>query len=393
MKALVVTTVHDPLDARIHHRQVRALLQADVEVTYAAPWRATGTPLSEVAAGARAVDLPRASGRRRLRSLLAARRTIARLGREHDVVLLHDPELLLAVLGRLRRLPPVVLDVHEDLPASVADRRWIPRGLRRPAVRLANWLERRAERALAGLLLAETAYAERFDDDHPVVANLPWMPTALSPAAQHQRVVYVGRLSTGRGVHDLVDLAERLDRDGDPRVELIGPADRDVVDAVEAAVHRGTLDWHGRLPNDVALARVEGTVAGLSPLHDLPNYRSSMPTKIVEYLAHQVPAITTPLPEARRLIEATGAGYVVPFEDVDALVEAVRSLAADPETCRRLGAAGHAYVAEGHSWDAVAPAFVEYLRDLAGDAASGAFGGGSATLADRPPGHSSGGRP
>lgn len=388
MRVLVVTVVHTPLDARIHHRQIRALRQDDIEVTYLAPWRATGTDPARAAPGVRCLDVPRAVGCRRLTALRAARRRILRLAPDHDLILLHDPELVLAVAGRLRRLPPVVLDVHEDLVAAlVDDRPWVPAPLLPLARALVRGLERAADRRLAGLLLAEEAYRARFAGTHPVVPNLPWLPpesTATTDAAgadphppsadaTQMRVVYVGRLSVGRGVHELLALGAALTVEEDApgnaepsvRLELAGTPDADVLAAVRAAHDRGEVCWHGYLPNDEAMTLVRGSLAGLSLLHDLPNYRTSMPTKVVEYLAQGVPAISTPLPEAARLIRESQGGIVVDFADVEAALAAVRRLAADPALRARLGEDGRAYVRDHASWDAVAPRFVAYLRGLA----------------------------
>ena len=44
-RALVVTVVHHPEDARIRHRQIDALLAAGWEVTYAAPFSGYGLPV------------------------------------------------------------------------------------------------------------------------------------------------------------------------------------------------------------------------------------------------------------------------------------------------------------------------------------------------------------
>ena len=41
-----------------------------------------------------------------------------------------------------------------------------------------------------------------------------------------------------------------------------------------------------------------------------------MPTKVVEYMAHGVPVITTPLPLAVELVQNADCGFVVPFGDV-----------------------------------------------------------------------------
>lgn len=366
MRVLVCTTVHVPVDARIHHRQVASLLAAGHGVTQAAPWSATGTAPPD-AAGLVALDLPRAAGRRRVAALRAARRLIGRRGSSHDLVLLHDPELLLAVAGRLRRLPPVVLDVHEDLAASLGDRPWVPGPLRPAARWLARLAERWAERNLR-LLLAEQAYRDRFRRPHPVVPNVPWLPDdpggAGIAAEIEDRVVYLGRISAARGARELVEIGRRLA--GEVDVELIGPVDADVTAAVEEAHAAGHVAWSGFLPNPEALARLPGSLAGLSLLHDEPNYRVSLPTKVLEYLSRRVPVITTPLPAARRVVAEHDAGVVVPFGDPGAAVEAIRRLRDDPDERAAMAERGRAAVAAEWCWDVAGPAFVRRLEQWAG---------------------------
>ena len=90
-------------------------------------------------------------------------------------MLIHDPELLLAVVG-VRRRPPVVWDVHEDTPATLSLKPWLP--VVPASRRCASWpgcSEGTAERHLH-LLLAETAYAGRFRQAHLVVPNETWVP-------------------------------------------------------------------------------------------------------------------------------------------------------------------------------------------------------------------------
>lgn len=358
---LVVTTVHTPSDARIYHRQIAALLDAGHRVTYAAPWSGYGIQPRDVE-GLTSIDLPRSSGRDRVAAVRAARRLLGGRGPDHDLVLLHDVELLLAVAGRRGRLPPVVWDVHEDTAASLSDRPWVP-GLVRSAARVvARGAERWAERHLH-LLLAEEGYRARFERDHPVVPNYPWLPEEPD-AATEDRVVYVGRVSAGRGARELVEVGRRLA--DEVAVELIGSVDTDVTGLVEAAHEEGLVQWRGFLPNPRALARVEGALAGLSLLHDEPNYRSSLPTKVLEYLSRGVPAVSTPLPQARRLLEEHDAGVLVPFGDVGAVVGAVRRLRDDPEQRSAMGRRGREAVARDYCWDVVGPRFVRRLVEWAG---------------------------
>jgi glycosyltransferase involved in cell wall biosynthesis len=353
---VVATVVHTPQDARIAARQLQALLHAGHRVTYVAPFGATDV---RPPVGVEAVDVPRAVGRRRVGAVRAARDALRRLAGA-DLWLLHDPELLLAVAG-LRR-PPTVWDVHEDTAAALSLKPWLPRPLR-PAVGAAVVLAERAAERRVHLLLAEPGYATRFRRPHPVVPNTTPVPAQVPPPGA-ERVVYVGHLSRARGALALVALAEQLR--GQVAVEVVGAADGAVAPVVRRAAEDGTLTWHGPLPNGEALARVEGALAGLSLLADEPNYRHSLPTKVMEYMARGVPVLTTPTPLAKELVERHGCGLVVPFDDVAAVAGAVLRLRDDPELRRDMGARGHAAAREHHDWERDARAFVGQLEAWAG---------------------------
>lgn len=312
MRILVVTVVHHPEDARILHREIAALRERGHRVVYAAPFAARQmTPRPNV----EGVDLPRAAGRDRRAALRAARTLIAARGPKVDVVLLHDPELLLALPGTLRRwrrggrAPVTVWDVHEDTAAALVMKRWVPRPLRPPLRLAVRAVERLAERHLR-LLLAEDAYQQRFRHPHPVVRNLATVPPEAPDPPGDDRVVYLGHLSRARGALELIETARLLGPD--VHVDVIGAADPEVRGALTEADRDGVLRWHGYLPNDRALGLLSGALAGLSLLHDQPNYRHSRPTKVVEYMAHGVPVITTPTPSRPTSSKRTAAASSSP---------------------------------------------------------------------------------
>lgn len=372
---LVLTVVHNPHDGRIRARQIESLLAAGWQVTYAAPWSGHDLPVPRAGEtpGLSCVDVPRASGRRRLVALRAARALLRERAAGHDVVLLHDPELLLALLGL--RLPAVVWDVHEDTAAAVRLRAWLPRALRVPAAGLARTVERAAETRLT-LLLADARYAARFTRTHLVVPNSTWVPDEPGPAAAREaggayRVVYLGSITLERGAAELVEVGRMLRErtDGAVTVEVMGPAHGRAEPLMQAAHRRGDLVWTGYLPNEEALSRVDGALAGLSLLHDKENFTPSMPTKIVEYLARGVPAITTPVPLAADLVTRADAGLVVPFGTVDEVatrvVDQVVAWADDPAVAVVAGRRGHALVRAEWNWSVHAAAFVDALEWVA----------------------------
>ncbi|WP_159940424.1 MULTISPECIES: glycosyltransferase [unclassified Nocardiopsis] len=366
MHALVATVVHHPEDARILHRQIRALLDAGHTVTYVAPFRECGvTPWKEL----RSVDVPRASGRERLASLRAARAVLAERAPLADLLLFHDPELLLALPPRHRR-PVTVWDVHEDTAAALLTKSWVPGPMRRPLGGVVRSFERRAERRMR-LLLAEEGYRSRFRREHPVVPNTTDVPEAPAREPGNDRVIYLGQVSEARGAHEMVELGRMLRPHG-VRLEVIGGADVGVRPLLRDAQREGDLHWYGFVPNDHALRICAGATAGLSLLHDTPNYRHSMPTKVVEYMAHGLPVVTTPNPLAQALVTGRPegpAGLVVPFGDVSAAAEAVLRLRRDEELRRNMARTGHEIARTSFHWPVQARLFVKRLESWVDEAA------------------------
>ena len=165
----------------------------------------------------------------------------------------------------------------------------------------------------------------------------------------------------------MIELARHLGHDG-PRLHLIGNADAESTTALEAA--SAILDWHGFVPNSTALELLDGALAGISLLHDEANYRHSQPTKIIEYIAHGLPVITTPTPPAKELVESAECGIVVPFGDVPATAAAVERLVSDQQLRNRFAANGRALALTKYDWGVDGPKFVAVLEAWASGAAS-----------------------
>jgi len=365
-----MTVVHNPEDARIRQRQINALLAAGWKVTHAAPFRAFGLEVpparpADLGRGSlRCINIARSSGRRRLPAWRAARSVMRALAQDHDVVLVHDPELVLAAAGL--GMKNLIWDVHEDPAAALQVKSWMPKQLRRPVAMAWRQAERIVERR-HHLLLAEHSYQARFRRQHPVVANYVPVPRLIVPAGG-ARVSYLGSVTMSRGCATMIEVGRELRRrtNGAVRLEVIGEAaDAVAREALQNAAEAGDLCWLGFVRSAEALARVAGSLAGLCLLRDLPNYRVSLPTKIVEYCALGVPVITTPLPLAADLVKSENVGLEVPWDDPTAVVEAILKLRAKPELRWQMGANGHKLALRDYDWNRLSADFIQIMDTTA----------------------------
>ena len=358
MRVLVCTVVHHPTDARIFRRQIGALRDADIQVTAIAPWERDVDSTAEY----RKVPIPRARGWRRFAALRAARARIRGLATDHQVLIVHDPELLVVLPWRdLRRLRVrVIWDVHEDLGAALAMKQYLPKPLRAvlvPAVRLLErWVEQRAD-----LMLAEAAYQQRFVKQHPVILNLPLVPDVMPASPRKRQAIYVGSITRARGLDAMLAMAPVLAHSG-VTLTLIGEAPN-ADDAARISATAGVV-WQGAMPNADAMREVEASMVGLALLTDQPNYRHSMPTKILEYMAAGTAVVTTPLPLSRQVVASDG--IVLADFDLDPAAIAARivQLIDDAELQRRFTNAAFARVRDHYNWHNAKHDFVQFVKQM-----------------------------
>ncbi|MDX2343808.1 MAG: glycosyltransferase [Acidimicrobiia bacterium] len=337
-RLLVVSTVHPADDPRIRHKLI-ATLQDDWAVTFAGKGHG---PIDQT--GITWVEL---SGGRVLRWLRAARLLF---GKSFDVASLHDPELLPLGIVASRLGRNIVFDVHENVPAQIRTKEWISRLLRKPLSKVAGWLLHIAERRLA-ITLAEASYSPLFTDTHPVFPNyLAGSPPQPRPADPTTGIVYLGDVTEARGLALAVEAAGAAGAD---RFTVMGRCAPDFKARLLAiAAHGGvTLQFRGFVTSGEALRVTAGATLGLSPLLDTPNYRVSLPTKVLEYLSVGIPTLASDLPGTREVVGDKPGVVLIAPGDLPAW-QAEIAAALGNSTLRTAAQNGVSAIRDAYAWPA-----------------------------------------
>jgi glycosyltransferase involved in cell wall biosynthesis len=293
----IFTSVHPPDDPRIREKSLGTLLAHGWQINYVC--RVPGPTVVD------GFTFDSLSGGRFARAAKANWKIVTS---HSDVVMVHDPELLVGAIpaGWLRGKSHVVFDLHENLPGQLRTRAATPRILRHATAWLAKALLRLASSALT-VTLAEPGYRSLFRHDHPVFENLP-IPGVLPERADNARgIVYVGDITVARGALVLVDAVGSLGPG--QRLTLVGRCNDALKRQIQASAdqHEIELVMPGYLPYAQAWELAARSTIGVSPLNDLPNYRDSLPTKIVEYRSVGLVAVVSDLPASLKAIADSAA--------------------------------------------------------------------------------------
>ncbi len=107
------------------------------------------------------------------------------------------------------------------------------------------------------------------------------------------------------------------------------------------------------MPREEAFAYVRAADVCLSPIFPSPILDVASPTKLVEYMALAKPVIANDHPEQTQVIDASGGGLHVPWDETQ-FAEAIITLLTNPALAAEMGRKGRAYVAQHRCYSVIA---------------------------------------
>lgn len=119
----------------------------------------------------------------------------------------------------------------------------------------------------------------------------------------------------------------------------------------------------GQLPQQEALRYVQEADVCVSPFYPTPILNSTSPTKLVEYMSLGKAVVANTHPEQQLLIEESGGGYCVPYDE-QAFSDAIVKLLQAPERARAMGERGRRYVLEHRAYGRIADRVERDLLDV-----------------------------
>ena len=386
-RVAIVVHASVPADSRIR-RQADALLAAGYEVDLFA-LRDRGQAAEELADGLRIVRLP---VRRRFGSFVGhlaeylafTGAATLRLTREHRrrryavVQVASLPDFLAFAASALKLAGvPLILDLHEDMPAFFEDRFHSP--ALRPLRPLIGGLTR-ASAAMADAILTvhgplrELSLARGVSPDKVTVVMNSADDRLFDPARHARRpfmedgelrLMHHSSLQRIYGLPVAIEAVAQLRDELESRLDVYGdgPYRPEIEEEIERLGVGERVALHGRAPLEELPGLLAGADLAIVPSLPEPYMQYSLSTKLLEAVAMGVPVIASDLATFRAHFSEAAIRYV-PGGDPRALGVAIRELAADPSGTARQAAEARRQ-AEPYAWSIQAGRYLEVVDRLA----------------------------
>ena len=197
-------------------------------------------------------------------------------------------------------------------------------GLDQAIAEIASWDQRRLAFHTA-VQAADFALPEP-----PLVVGNGFDLNAYEPCDQPEALLgWVGRVAPEKGLEDAAAAAARL---GLPLAVWGLLEDPAYARAIEAAVPAGTIQWRGFLPT----AELQRQLRHCRALLNTPKWNEAYGNVVVEALACGVPVVAYRRGGPGELVQSGETGWLVPPDDVEALVSACGRLdQLERRACRR----------------------------------------------------------
>ncbi|MCD4712905.1 MAG: glycosyltransferase family 4 protein [Clostridiales bacterium] len=260
----------------------------------------------------------------------------------------------------------VIYDCHEFHPQGFTEN--FPHPLRGIAKLLIERVEDFLVSKVDGVVTVNRKLAKRFKKNNKSVIVLPnYPPLEIFEknerkrevfSARKVRLIYVGVLSSDRGLFRMLEMLRGLNSLGNVQLILIGKFSsselkRRFWQKAEDFNLVNKIDYKGYLSHEETVLNLLDADIGLFLLSDNERYNWGEPVKYFEYSAAGLPVVITDLPAKRNLIEKNRNGILVSPGSSDDAVNAVRSLIDNSDQARIMSERGRRTFLKEYNWESV----------------------------------------
>ena len=358
-KVCIVAPIHIWNDVRVFKKQAVSLESSGYEVSLIArmPKDHDGSTFNAI----KLIRSKLSDEGKLFRILLIYKVFFQALNCKSDLYHLHNPNtipivFLLRLFGK-----KVIYDTHEDFSQRLLFREWIPNHLRKVSCRLVSLLERITGKVSNGAIGTQPAVVRRLGNKAILIGNQPRYNENLFKQVdkiKHSlkydnsvfRLVYLGSINRSRGISDIVNALEIINKKSSVRLWLLGEIANDYMQELKVLQGWKYVDYLGCLEQEVAFSYVSMSDLGVIYIHDVGDHAFTDPNKLYEYMTFGTPFIASDFNHWKDKLRGFEAGSFISPNAPRLFANKVIELIDKPNIRKTMGESGLLYVSQ-NNWD------------------------------------------
>lgn len=270
-----------------------------------------------------------------------------------DLLFISSPFLMpLAIIIKHRLGIPWIYDIYED---------YYGLGIERFII---NFLELIFSKDALFLIATTESIKEKFNRNSETVVVYSSIPTPKKEISNLESIKeklgfdkediiisYIGKVSTQRGVDKLITAIENID---DSRVKLliIGGPKSELDELGNRIEYKNRVKILNEVPFDKIRVYYQLSDIGVIPFQPAPNHVKTLPNKLFEYVAYNVPVIASNIPEYMRAFpEESGALCFVDTTDPILISNKIVFLLSDENLRNKMVINAYKLFLKKYSWE------------------------------------------
>lgn len=369
MNVVVLTTVHPRDDNRVFNKEIAGLSSVPGYNVSAVVADGLG---DEHRSKYNIIDLGAPDGRlfRFISGNFKAFHRVKKL--KPDVVHFHDPELMfLGVIFSMLGMK-VVFDVHENVPADIKDKYWIPGWLRGGVSLFYRIVEFMCVRFFSAIVAATPDIYQRYPSKLVILLqNYPRLEEfsfsdegGFEDKPRGFSIAYLGAITRIRGIDNIVRSLSLLSNK-DVCFKLAGFFQEEGHQQdLEALPEWKYVDFIGKVSREEVGPFLAGAKAGVVTFLPANNHINAQPNKLFEYMAAGIPVIASDFPLWRELIEQYDCGYLVDPESPESIAAAIKAIQDNPDLAKTKGMNGKRAIQSELNWEVESKRLIDLYQGL-----------------------------
>ena len=356
-KVCILAPIHNYKDIRVFQKEAVTLAENNYAVTLIAR-----TDYDRECNGVTILKSPKYNSRFK-RFLMQPYLIFKALKIDADIYHLHNPDML--ILGFFLKMlnKKVIYDTHEDFSKRIMMRDWIPFKFRKPIAKLIVKLEKIAANHFDAIIVTQNNLVKKYSPNALLLENAPILFNELIKESFNKsneieknekniRLIYVGGITDTRGIKEIIQSLEIVNKKHPVRLWLIGRfSDKKLFEQFKNMKGWKYVDFLGELPQEIAFAHMIKSDIGLVTILDKGDHSATSPNKLFEYQRFGLPFIASDFKEWTKRCESTKSGIFINPSDINELANAINRLSENSEERKRFSYNGKKFIREEFNWE------------------------------------------